>query len=104
MATHGKTVCTCGALMGQCSCPRGHNSITVVKEGCTNCRKRMRSRPDKYRKLHQLASGLWSSKSPEVKRILGETMAGLWSHMTPEDRHLLEQEGLAPLSSKEVTR
>lgn len=35
--SHGKTVCSCGALISQCRCIEGHREVTVIEMGCRAC-------------------------------------------------------------------
>lgn len=38
---HGRTVCSCGALIAQCRCLEGHKNVTVLRDGCARCRTPM---------------------------------------------------------------
>lgn len=35
---HGKYQCSCGALIMQCRCMEGHKHITIVPNGCEQCK------------------------------------------------------------------
>lgn len=36
-AGHGRTECSCGALISQCLCVSQHREVTVVQRGCQLC-------------------------------------------------------------------
>jgi len=37
MSGHGRTVCSCGALISQCRCPADH-VVLVIQKGCDRCK------------------------------------------------------------------
>ena len=38
MVGHGRWVCSCGAVIMQCRCMEGHGRVTVVANGCDQCK------------------------------------------------------------------
>lgn len=38
MSSHGKTVCSCGAVIMQCRCMEGHHNVTTLQNACAKCR------------------------------------------------------------------
>lgn len=44
MNSHGKIVCSCGALIAQCRCFVEHKGVTVQQDGCDKCKALKNSR------------------------------------------------------------
>lgn len=75
--SHGRTVCTCGALISQCRCPN-HNNVSIVPAGCKTCKAKELNAQDTFYTEKGLpwASRIWDALRPIVEGMEAEGASG----------------------------